>query len=96
MAISDIITTFATELRNKNINQLKVYNNMNKFRINRIYVAFTLFSCACGYCVVNDNPYQNVLILGLAFILWFFLVCMTFEKPTNGEKKVINKFSHLA
>ena len=28
MVVSDIITTFATELRNKNINQLKVYNNM--------------------------------------------------------------------
>ena len=94
--VSQKVRTFASELRNKKFNQLKAYNNMNKFRINRIYVAFTLFSCACGYCVVNDNPYQNVLILGLAFILWFFLVCMAFEKPTNGEKKVINKFSHLA
>ena len=68
---------------------------MNKFRFNRIYAAFALFCCAGGYCVVNNNPYQNVLILGLAFVLWLLLVCMAFEKPTDGEKKVINKFSHL-
>ena len=68
---------------------------MNKFRINRIYAAFTLFCCACGYCVVNNNPYQNALILGLVFALWLLLVCMAFEKPTDGEKKVINKLSHL-
>ena len=68
---------------------------MNKFRINRIYVAFVLFICVCGYCVVNSNPYQNALILGLSFALWSLLVCMAFEKPTDGEKKVINKFSHL-
>ena len=68
---------------------------MNKFGINRIYAAFALFCCAGGYCVVNNNPYQNALILGLAFVLWLLLVCMAFEKPTDGEKKVINKFSHL-
>lgn len=68
---------------------------MNKFGINRIYAAFTLFSCACGYCVVNDNPYQNGLIMGLVFALWLILICMAFEKPTDGEKKVINKLSHL-
>ena len=68
---------------------------MNKFRFNRIYAAFTLFSCACGYCVVNDNPYQNGLIMGLIFALCLLLVCMAFEKPTYGEKKVINKLSHL-
>ena len=68
---------------------------MNKFRFNRIYAAFALFCCAGGYCVVNNNPYQDALILGLAFVLWLLLVCMAFEKPTDGEKKVINKFSHL-
>ena len=68
---------------------------MNKFRFNRIYAAFELFCCVGGYCVVNNNPYQNALILGLAFVLWLLLVCMAFEKPTDGEKKVINKFSHL-
>ena len=68
---------------------------MNKFGFNRIYAAFAFFCCAGGYCVVNNNPYQNALILGLAFVLWLLLVCMAFEKPTNGEKKVINKFSHL-
>ena len=68
---------------------------MDKFGINRIYVAFTLFSCACGYCVVNDNPYQNGFIMGLVFALWLLLVCMAFEKPNDVEKKVINKFSHL-
>lgn len=68
---------------------------MNKFGINRIYAAFALFCCACDYCVVNDNPYQNCLILGLVFALWLLLVCMAFEKPTDGEKKVINKLSHL-
>ena len=68
---------------------------MNKFRFNRIYAAFALFCCAGGYCVVNNNPYQNALILGLAFVIWLLLVCMAFEKPTDGEKKVINKFSHL-
>jgi hypothetical protein len=68
---------------------------MNKFRFNRIYAAFALFCCAGGYCVVNNNPYQNALILGLAIVLWLLLVCMAFEKPTDGEKKVINKFSHL-
>ena len=68
---------------------------MNKFGINRIYVAFALFCCAVCYCVVNSNPYQNALILGLVFALWLLLVCMVFEKPTNGEKKVINKLSHL-
>ncbi len=68
---------------------------MNKFRINRIYAAFALFCCVGGYCVVNNNPYQNVLILGLAFVLWLLLVCMAFENPTDGEKKVINKLSHL-
>ena len=68
---------------------------MNKFRFNRIYAAFALFCCAGGYCVVNNNPYQNALILGLVFALWLLLVCMAFEKPNDGEKKVINKFSHL-
>ena len=68
---------------------------MNKFGINRIYAAFALFCCAGGYCVVNDNPYQNGLIMGLVFALWLLLVCMAFEKPTYGEKKVINKLSHL-
>ena len=68
---------------------------MNKFGINRIYAAFALFCCACGYFVVNDNPYQNGLIMGLIFALWLLLVCMAFEKPTYGEKKVINKLSHL-
>ena len=68
---------------------------MNKFGINRIYAAFTLISYACGYCVVNDNPYQNGLIMGLIFALCLLLVCMAFEKPTYGEKKVINKLSHL-
>lgn len=68
---------------------------MNKFGINRIYAAFALFSCACGYCVVNDNPYQNSLIMGLIFALCLILVGMAFEKPTYGEKKVINKLSHL-
>ena len=68
---------------------------MNKFGINRIYVAFALFCCACGYCVVNDNPYQNGLIMGLVFALWLILIGMAFEKPTDEEKKVINKLSHL-
>lgn len=68
---------------------------MNKFRINRIYAAFALFCCAGCYCVVNSNPYQNGLILGLVFALWLLLVCMAFEKPNDGEKKVINKLSHL-
>jgi hypothetical protein len=68
---------------------------MNKFGINRIYAAFALFCCAGCYCVVNSNPYQNGLILGLVFALWLLLVCMAFEKPNDGEKKVINKLSHL-
>lgn len=68
---------------------------MNKFGINRIYAAFALFCCAGCYCVVNSNPYQNGLILGLVFALWLLLVCMAFENPTDGEKKVINKLSHL-
>ena len=68
---------------------------MNKFRINRIYAAFALFCCAGCYCVVNSNPYQNGLIMGLVFALWLLLVCMAFENPTDGEKKVINKLSHL-
>ena len=68
---------------------------MDKFGINRIYAAFALFCCAGCYCVVNSNPYQNGLILGLVFALWLLLVCMAFEKPNDGEKKVINKFSHL-
>ena len=68
---------------------------MNKFRVNRIYAAFALFCCAGCYCVVNSNPYQNGLILGLVFALWLLLVCMAFENPTDGEKKVINKLSHL-
>ena len=68
---------------------------MNKFGINRLNAAFALFSCACGYCVVNDNTYQNGLIMGLIFALWLILICMAFEKPTDGEKKVINKLSHL-
>lgn len=68
---------------------------MNKFVINRIYAAFALFCCAGCYCVVNSNPYQNGLILGLVFALWLLLVCMAFENPTDGEKKVINKLSHL-
>ena len=68
---------------------------MNKFRINRIYAAFALLCCAGCYCVVNSNPYQNGLILGLVFALWLLLVCMAFENPTDGEKKVINKLSHL-
>ena len=68
---------------------------MNKFRINRIYAAFALFCCAGCYCVVNSNPYQNGLIMGLVFALWLLLVCMAFEKPNDGEKKVINKLSHL-
>lgn len=68
---------------------------MNKFGINRIYAAFALLCCAGCYCVVNSNPYQNGLILGLVFALWSLLVCMAFEKPTDGEKKVINKLSHL-
>lgn len=68
---------------------------MNKFRFNRIYAAFALFCCACGYCVVNSNPYQNGFIMGLVFALCLLLVCMAFEKPTDGEKKVINKLSHL-
>ena len=68
---------------------------MNKFRINRIYAAFALFCCAVCYCVVNSNPYQNGLILGLVFALWLLLVYMAFENPTDGEKKVINKLSHL-
>ena len=68
---------------------------MNKFGINRVYAAFALFCCAVCYCVVNSNPYQNGLIMGLIFALWLLLVCMAFEKPTDGEKKVINKLSHL-
>ena len=68
---------------------------MNKFGINRIYAAFALFCCAGCYCVVNSNPYQNGLILGLVFAIWLLLVCMAFENPTDGEKKVINKLSHL-
>lgn len=68
---------------------------MNKFKINRIYAAFALFCCAGCYCVVNSNPYQNGLIMGLVFALWLLLVCMAFENPTDGEKKVINKLSHL-
>ena len=68
---------------------------MNKFRVNRIYAAFALFCCAGCYCVVNSNPYQNGLILGLVFALWLLLVCMAFENPTDEEKKVINKLSHL-
>ena len=68
---------------------------MNKFGINRIYAAFALFCCAGCYCVVNSNPYQNGLIMGLVFALWLLLVCMAFEKPNDGEKKVINKLSHL-
>ena len=68
---------------------------MNKFKINRIYAAFALFCCAGCYCVVNSNPYQNGLILGLVFALWLLLVCMAFENPTDEEKKVINKLSHL-
>lgn len=68
---------------------------MNKFGINRIYAAFALLCCAGCYCVVNSNPYQNGLILGLVFALWLLLVCMAFEKPNDGEKKVINKLSHL-
>lgn len=68
---------------------------MNKFGINKIYAAFALFCCAVCYCVVNSNPYQNGLIIGLVFALCLLLVCMAFEKPNNGEKKVINKLSHL-
>ena len=68
---------------------------MNKFGINRIYAAFALLCCAGCYCVVNSNPYQNGLILGLVFALWLLLVCMAFENPTDEEKKVINKLSHL-
>ena len=68
---------------------------MNKFRVNRIYAAFALFCCAGCYCVVNSNPYQNSLLMGLVFALWLLLVCMAFEKPNDGEKKVINKLSHL-
>ena len=68
---------------------------MNKFRFNRIYAAFALFCCAGGYCVVNNNPYQNSLLMVLVFALWLLLVCMAFEKHTYGEKKVINKLSDL-
>lgn len=66
---------------------------MKKFRINRIYAAFALFCCAGGYCVVNSNPYQNALILGLAFIVWLLLVVWAFDNPTENEEKTINKIS---
>lgn len=68
---------------------------MKKFRINRIYAAFALF-CAVGmYCVVNSNPYQNVLLMGLAFMAWLLLVAYAFDKPTESERKAINKISQF-
>lgn len=68
---------------------------MNKFRINRIYTAFALFCCAGLYTVVNNNPYQNIVILGLAFVVWLLLIMFAFDKPTESEKKAINKLSDL-
>lgn len=68
---------------------------MNKFRINRIYTAFALFCCAGLYTVVNSNPYQNIVILGLAFVVWSLLVAFAFDNPTESEKKAINKISDL-
>ena len=56
---------------------------MNKFGINRIYAAFALFCCAVCYCVVNSNPYQNGLILGLVFAL------IPFGSTANGAKRWI-------
>ena len=68
---------------------------MKKFRINRIYTAFALF-CAVGmYCVVNSNPYQNALLMGLAFMVWLLLVAWAFDNPTESEKKAINKISEI-
>lgn len=66
---------------------------MKNYRINRIYAAFALFCCACGYCVVNSNPYQNALILGLAFIVWLLIVAIVFDNPSKGEERTINKLS---
>lgn len=66
---------------------------MKKFRINRIYAAFALFCCTGSYCVVNNNPYQNALLMGLAFMAWLLLVAWAFDNPTENEEKTINKIS---
>jgi len=66
---------------------------MKKFRINRIYAAFALFCCVGVYCVVNNNPYQNALLMGLAFMAWLLLVAWAFDNPTENEEKTINKIS---
>ena len=68
---------------------------MKKFRINRIYAAFALFCCVVAYCVVNNNPYQNALLMGLAFMAWLLLVAWAFDNPTENEEKTINKISNL-
>ena len=68
---------------------------MKKFTINRIKVALAFFVVACGYCVLNTNPYQNILIISVSALVCLLVCVWTIINPTESEKRTIRKFKDI-
>ena len=68
---------------------------MKKITINRIKVALVFFIVACGYCVLNPNPYQNILIISVSALICLLVFVWTTINPTENEKRTIRKFTDI-
>ena len=64
---------------------------MKKYTINRIKVALAFFIVACGYCVLNTNPFHNILIIGVSALICLLVFVWAISNPTESEKRTIRK-----
>lgn len=68
---------------------------MKKFTINRIKVAIVFFIVACGYCIFDTNPYQNIFIINVSALVCLLVFVWTIINPTENEKRTIRKFTDI-
>lgn len=71
------------------MNTIKFYIK-NRFVYVMLFVMFGL-----SYCVVSNNPYLNVLILGVVFSVAVCVASYLFEKPNASERLTLQKLTNM-
>lgn len=62
---------------------------------NRFWILAVLAIAALSLSVYFDNPYMNVLIFGVLFVLWCCIGAWITDTLKENEYNVLNKFSKV-